>query len=436
MATTAAEASAGRVTPKLIFGRFRFWLFMVGLVVILTGLLFGYDQGVISGALQFIAKDFHLSTTLQEVVTSWVTLGALVGALLAGGLADRLGRQKAMVIGGVLFAMGALGESLAPGTWVLVVSRFVVGFGVGIASVAGPLYAAEMAPSSTRGRYVSSYQLAVTIGILLADISDAVLSSGGRWRLMLGLSVVPGVLLVLVSLVMPDTPRWYMRVGRRADAKACLAKTLGGDVPGRLGNIQRELSDSKDVGWKDVLAPGLRRALWVGIGLAVFQQVTGINTVIYYSDKIFGLAGFPLAGAFRILDHHPTTGGGPSVTGIVTLIAMVVYIASFAFSLGPVVWTLISEIFPNRIRGKAMAVATAFNWLAAFIVSASFLSIMNAIGAGATFLMFAVLCVIAFFWVRVKVPETKGKSLEQIQEAWAEHDKAHQAPKKPAYASD
>ena len=140
MATTAAEASAGQVTPKLIFGRFRFWLFMVGLVVILTGLLFGYDQRVISGALQFIAKDFHLSTTLQEVVTSWVTLGALVGALLAGGLADRLGRQKAMVIGGVLFAMGALGESLAPGTWVLVVSRFGFGFGFGvsIASVAGP----------------------------------------------------------------------------------------------------------------------------------------------------------------------------------------------------------------------------------------------------------------------------------------------------------
>jgi len=285
---------------------------------------------------------------------------------------------------------------------------------------------------------------------------------------------------------MPDTPRWYMRVGRRADAKACLAKTLGGDVDGRLGAIQRELSDSKDVGWKDVLAPGLRRALWVGIGLAVFQQITGINAVIYYSDKIFSLAGFTtphaqeiatiisvgvvnclatliaiafidkfgrkpllyaglvgmtvaliaLASAFRFLDHHPTSGGGPSVTGIVTLIAMVVYIASFAFSLGPVVWTLISEIFPNRIRGKAMAVATAFNWLFAFIVSASFLSVMNAIGAGATFLMFAVFCVIAFFWVRVKVPETKGKSLEQIQQAWAEHDKALQAPHEPAYTHD
>jgi len=486
MAATAA-GSVGQATPRLIFGRFRFWLFMVGVVVILTGLLFGYDQGVISGALGFIAKDLHLGTTLQEVVTSWVTLGALVGALLAGGLADRLGRQKAMVIGGVLFAVGALGESLTPGTWILVLSRFVVGFGVGVASVAGPLYAAEMAPSSTRGRYVSSYQLAVTIGILLADISDALLSSSGRWRVMLGFSIVPGVLLVLVALAMPDTPRWYMRVGRRADAKACLAKTIGGpDVDGRLDTIQSELSASKDVGWKDVFDPELRRALWVGIGLAVFQQVTGINAVIYYSDKIFKLAGFTtphgqtvativsvgvvnvlatliaiafidkfgrkpllyagligmtvalvaIAGAFAILDRHPTTGGGPSITGIVTLVAMVVYIASFALSLGPVVWTLISEIFPNRIRGKAMAVATAFNWLAAFIVSASFLSIMNAIGEPATFLLFAVLCVIAFFWVRVKVPETKGKSLEQIQAAWAEHDKARRAPRKPVYASD
>ena len=408
MATTAAEASAGQVTPKLIFGRFRFWLFMVGLVVILTGLLFGYDQGVISGALGLIAKNLHLSTTLQEVVTSWVTLGALVGALLAGGLADRLGRQKAMVIGGVLFAAGALGESLAPGTWVLVVSRFVVGFGVGIASVAGPLYAAEMAPSSTHGRYVSSYQLAVTIGILLADISDAVLSSGGRWRLMLGLSAVRKP-----AWPRPSAATWT--AGSATSSASCrTARTWGGKTcsppacDGPRGSASAWPSSSR--------SPGS----------------TPSSTTPARSRP----GRVPLAGAFRILDHHPTTGGGPSVTGIVTLIAMVVYIASFASSLGPVVWTLISEIFPNRIRGKAMGVATAFNWLAAFIVSASFLSIMNAIGAGATFLMFAVLCVIAFFWVRVKVPETKGKSLDQIQEAWAEHDKAHQAPKKPAYASD
>jgi sugar porter (SP) family MFS transporter len=481
MSTVTVEEAS----PKLIFGRFRFWLFMVGLVVILTGVLFGYDQGVISGALQFITKDFHLSTTLQEVVTSWVTLGALVGALIAGGLADRLGRQKAMVIGGILFAVGALGESLAPGTWILVISRFVVGFGVGIASVAGPLYAAEMAPSATRGRYVSSYQLAITIGILLADISDAALSSGGKWRLMLGLSIIPGVLLVLIAMAMPDTPRWYLRSGRRKEAKATLAKTLGGpDLDGRLDRMQAELAETSGVKWKDVFAPSLRRALWVGIGLAVFQQVTGINAVIYYSDKIFDFAGFTtphqqtvatiisvgvvnvlatliaiawvdkfgrkpllyagligmtvgvvaIAAAFAYLNRHPSTGGGVSVAGIVTLIAMIVYIASFAFSLGPVVWTLIAEIFPNRIRGKAMAVCTAFNWGAAFIVSATFLSVMNAIGESTTFLIFGALCVITFFWVKAKVPETKGKTLEQIQAAWAEHDEARQAgPKEPAY---
>jgi sugar porter (SP) family MFS transporter len=243
--------------------------------------------------LSFIAADFNLSTTLQEVVTSWVTLGALVGALLAGGLADQLGRQRTMVVAGILFAIGALGESLAPGTVVLVISRFVLGFGVGVASVAGPLYAAEMAPKRTRGRFVSSYQLAITIGILLADIVDAVFSSSGAWRVMLGLSIVPGVLLVLVAAIMPDTPRWLMKVGRRSDAKASLAKTLGGpNIDGQLDKIAQELAATTEASWGEVFAPAVRRALWVGVGLAVFQQVTGINAVIYYSDKIFALAGF------------------------------------------------------------------------------------------------------------------------------------------------
>jgi MFS transporter, SP family, galactose:H+ symporter len=484
MAQIPDQAPQAPQAPKTIFGKWRFWLFMVGLVVVLTGLLFGYDQGVISGALQFIAKSFHLSTTLQEIVTSWVTLGALAGALIAGWLADKLGRQRALWTSGFVFAVGASGESLAHSTWFLVVARLVVGFGVGLASVTGPLYAAEMAPSKTRGRYVSYYQLAVTIGILGADIADAALSSSGAWRWMLGLSVVPGVLLVVVSLFMPDTPRWYLRVGRRAEARASLAKTLGGpDLDGRLDEMQREMAETEHVGWKDVFAPALRRALGVGIGLAVFQQVTGINAVIYYSDKIFKEAGFvtphqqttatiiavgavnclatlvavawidkfgrkpllsigligmtvallAMATAFASLNRYQNGGVVPSVAGIVTLIAMVVYIASFAFSLGPVVWTLISEIFPNRVRGKAMAVATAFNWAACFAVSMSFLSLVNAIGQAATFFVFATLSIVAWFWVRVKVPETKGKTLEQIEEAWGEHDKERNAAKEAAY---
>jgi sugar porter (SP) family MFS transporter len=471
----------------LLFGRFRTWLVMVAVVVILAGMLFGYDQGVISGALGGMTASFNLSTVMQEVVTSLVTLGALVGALLGGGLADRLGRTRTLVVAGVLFAAGAFGESLAGTTAVLTVSRFVVGFGVGIASVAAPLYAAEMAPQQTRGRYVSSYQLAITIGILLADIVDAVLSDDSRWRLMLGLSIVPGVILVLVSLIMPDSPRWLMKVRRRDEARAALVKTQGGPkVEERLDAIEDDLTSRPEAGWRDVFAPALRRALWVGVGLAVFQQVTGINAVIYYSDKIFGFAGFTtpeqqthatliavglvnvlatlialawvdkfgrkplllaglvgmtvglvsIAAAFAFLDENPTTGGGASVVGIVTLIAMVVYIASFAFSLGPVVWTMIAEIFPSQVRGKAVAVSAAVNWGAAFIVSATFLSLIDAIGEVATFLLFAVLCVVAFIWIKAKVPETKGKSLEQIQDAWAEHDEAKQAPRSGQMAVD
>jgi sugar porter (SP) family MFS transporter len=459
---------------------------MVAVVVILNGLLFGYDQGVISGALSFVARDLHLGTTLQEIVTSWVTLGALFGALVAGDLADRFGRQKAMLVGAVLFALGALGSSLAPGTAVLVISRFVIGFGVGVASLAGPLYAAEMAPASIRGRFVSTYQLALTGGILLAYIADFALSSSGRWRVMLGLAIIPGVLLLVVALGMPDTPRWYLRHGRRAEAKATLAKTIGcDDVDRRLDTMQAQLAKTMGVKWKDVFAPNLRRALWVATGLAIFQQVTGINAVIYYADKIFGFAGFttphqqtiatilavgvvnvlatlialawidkfgrkPLlyAGligmtaallaigvAFAVLGHH-AAGGRPSVTGIVTLLATVVYIACFAFSLGPVVWTMISEIFPNRIRGKAIGVATAVNWGAAFIVTQFFLSIVNAIGTAAVFFIFAGLCVVTYFWVMVKVPETKGKTLEQIQTAFHEHDQHRQAKKMRVYATD
>jgi len=487
MTALADDVERGETRTPMLFGRFRTWLIMVGLVVILSGLLFGYDQGVIAGALDGITATFDLSTRMQEVVTSLVTLGALVGALLGGGLADKLGRTRTLVIAGVLFALGATGEAAAQSTGVLTVSRFVVGFGVGIASVAAPLYAAEMAPKQTRGRFVSSYQLAITIGILLADIVDAALSNDGRWRLMLGLSIVPGVVLILVAAIMPDSPRWLMKVGRRADARSALVKTQGGPkVEERLDAIADDLTSNPEAGWSQVFAPALRRALGVGVGLAIFQQVTGINAVIYYSDKIFALAGFTtpaqqthatliavglvnvlatlialawvdrfgrkpllfagligmtvglvaIAGAFAFLDKNPASGGGASVVGIVTLIAMVVYIASFAFSLGPVVWTMIAEIFPSQVRGKAVAVSAAANWGAAFIVSVTFLSLIDAIGEVATFLGFAVMCVIAFVWIKAKVPETKGKSLEEIQEAWAEHDERQGAPKTPTLDID
>jgi sugar porter (SP) family MFS transporter len=444
------------------------WLALVGLATILAGILFGYDQGVISGALPLITDEFNLSTTMQQVVTSWVTLGALSGALVAGGLADRLGRRKAMIMAGLLFLVGAVVQGTADDEWILVVGRLVVGFAVGVASVAAPLYAAEMAPAKTRGRYVSMYQLAITMGIFIAYLVDDFFTAQDRWRPMFLLAVIPGFLLAALMWFMPETPRWLVRAGRNDDAQDALEKVAPDtDAPAEVAAIADDLAHDEQASWKEVFAPTARKALYVGLGLAVFQQITGINAVIYYSNEIFKEAGFStaeeqakatlyaigavnvlatfiavayvdrfgrkpllraglvgmttsliaLGGAFMLFDENDPSGGGgsSSVVGTLTLVCMVVYIASFAFSLGPVVWTMISEIYPNRMRGKAVSVATAANWLAAFVVSMTFLSLLDALGGTLTFWLFAVLSIVAFVWIGKKVPETKGKELEEIE---------------------
>lgn len=470
MAATTQTAPSASGEPTKLFGHIRLWLALVGLVTILAGLLFGYDQGIISGALQFIQQDFGLSQLLTEVVTSWVTLGALVGALLAGGLADKLGRRLTLILAGALFLAGALLSGLAPGTAVLVLGRLVIGFGVGVASVAAPLYAAELAPAESRGRFVSSYQLAITIGILVAYIVDDILSSSGNWRLMLGGASVLGVVLMVFVLAMPESPRWLVRARRSDDAARVLDKVRGtAYTPDAMAALEAELAADEDqASWGEVFSHRLRKPLLVGFGLAVFQQITGINAIIYYADEIFAQAGFttpeqqaratlyavgvvnvlatfiaiayvdrfgrkPLlraglvgmfvslaavGGAFLAFDESATTAGGPSTVGIITVIGLVVFIASFAFSLGPVTWTMISEIFPTRVRGRAIAVATAANWGAAFLVAQFFLSLTDAISTTGTFWLFALFCAVAFVWIGRKVPETKGRSLEEIEAMW------------------
>lgn len=451
------------------------WLVLAFAVTMLSGVLFGYDQGVISGAISGMRKEFSLSSTMVEVVTSWVTLGALFGALVAGGLADRLGRRTAILLAAALFTVGALGEALAPGTAVLVAGRLVVGFGVGVASVAAPLYAAETAPTHLRGRFVSSYQLAITIGIFVAYAVDQALTNSSSWRMMLGVSAVPAVLLLIAAWPMRDTPRWYMKAGRRDDARGALQRIRPDSAPaaveGDLDAIQGALDTDEKASWGEVFSPALRRPLTIAIGLAVFQQITGINAIIYYANEIFADAGFstpadqaaattwaiggvnvvatfiaiayidrfgrkPLLQAglvgmglsltvvgisFLFLDHGgtPPPGAPPpeaSYAGIFTLVALVVFIASFAFSLGPVTWTVINEIFPNRVRGRAVSVATAVNWFSAWVVSQFFLSLIDAIGSSATFWLFAAFSAIAFVWIWRSVPETRGHSLEEIEE--------------------
>jgi sugar porter (SP) family MFS transporter len=473
MATSTQPAGrAAPAGPPRLFGRYRFWLIMVGLTTLVAGLLFGYDQGVISGALPLITAHFDLSATMSEVVTSWVTLGALVGALVAGVLADNLGRRRTLMLAGLLFMFGAAIEAFAPSTAVLVVGRFVVGFGVGVASVAAPLYAAEMAPAATRGRFVSLYQLAITIGILVADIVDDLLTGAGNWRLMLGLAIVPGFILIVLVWRVPESPRWLVRVGRRHDAESALRLVEEpADIEPHLRAVESEVAQDQDqASWGELFAAKMRRPLMVGIGLSVFQQITGINAIIYYSSEIFAKAGFTtpqqqaratlyavgvvnvlatliavayvdrfgrrpllLAGlvgmtvsclgvgiAFIAFDETATA-VGPSTVGLLTVLCVVVFIASFAFSLGPVVWTVINEIYPSRVRGRAVALATAANWGAAFLVSEFFLTIVDAIGTAGAFFLFALASVIGYVWIHRNVPETKGLSLEQVTELF-DHD--------------
>jgi MFS transporter, SP family, galactose:H+ symporter len=445
------------------------WLLVVLVVVLFSGGLFGYDQGVISGALHGIKARFLLSPLVIEIVTSWVTLGALFGALGGGELADRIGRKPTVLIAGALFTAGSLVQALAPVTLVLVAGRLIVGAGVGVAAVAAPLYAAELAPTIWRGRFVSAYQLAITVGIFLAYLVDGWLSKDDSWRLMLGASTVPGLMLFVVALAAPESPRWLMKMDRRADAGMQIRKIRPGvNFKPRLDAIESGLrQEAGGASWREVFRREWRRPLLIGIGLAVFQQITGINAIIYYADQIFAAAGFIsqssqttvttwaiggvnvlatliavatidrlgrrkllLAGligmaaslsAVGIAFQFISAGSAatePSAAGIVTLCALVGFIVCFAFSMGPVTWAVINEIFPGHIRGRAVAVATAVNWGAAFLVSQSFLSLTGAMGNSLTFGLFALFCAVAWVWIFFRVPETNGQSLEQIQQIW------------------
>lgn len=473
MAGTRTSSSAGRPVDSGAETLTGPLLVVLGVVVV-AGLLFGYDQGVISGALDGIKRHFTLSSILVEVVTSWVTLGALGGSLLGGYLADHYGRRRAVLIAGLLFILGALLQSLAPNIPLLVLGRLVVGFGVGVAAVAAPLYGSELAPTAHRGRFVAAYQLAITIGIFLAYLVNAGLAESDSWRWMLGISVVPGVLLILIGALGVESPRWLVKMNRRDEARAALDKVWpGNDGAARLAAIEHTLDEEAGgTSWRDVFNPAWRRPLTIALGLAIFQQITGINAIIYYADQIFAAAGFStpamqttattwavggvnvaatfiaiafidklgrrpllLAGlvgmgvallvvgiAFLSIGGQPVadgqTSGDPTTAGIVTLIALIVFIISFAFSLGPVTWTVINEIFPGQVRGRAVAVATAVNWGSAFLVSQFFLTLIGGIGTSATFWLFAFFCAVGWIWIYRTVPETKGRTLEEIERSW------------------
>lgn len=430
-------------------------------VTALGGLLFGYDTGVVSGALLFLQKDFGtLGAFQRELVTATLLIGAAVGALVAGRLADRIGRRMTVLITAAVFIVGVLGASLAPVFAFLVVTRFVIGLAVGSASMVVPMYIGEIAPPRYRGALVSFNQLAITSGILVSYLIDYGLASSQNWRLMFGLAAIPAALLFIGMLTQSESPQWLVAQDRTDEARAVLTRYRAADeVDDEMDALAHNVEQSQEeVGVRSLLAPKLRGLLWVGVLMAVFQQVTGINTVIYYAPTLLKTAGFGSSSALlanvvngavnvgmtivaiklldrvgrRVLLLSGTAGmvvgmlvvaltfaiGGDHLHGggaVVAIVGLLVYTGSFAIGLGPVFWLMISEIYPSKVRASAMSVATIANWLANFVVTISFLTLLSWISNAGTFFLFAGLTVVALLYFAVRVPETKGRQLGDVQ---------------------
>src|ERR1700760_613383 len=426
-------------------------------ITALGGLLFGYDTGVVSGALLFLKKDFGgLSSFQQELVTSLLLVGAVVGALGGGRLAARIGRRITVLITAVVFIVGVLLVAFTPTFPVLLIARIIIGFAVGSASTVVPLYIGEVVPPRVRGGLVSLNQLAITGGILVSYLIDYGLSDSANWRLMFGLAALPSVGLFIGMLFQQESPAWLIRQNRIDQARTVLRRVRAEeDIDQEIREVQ-EVSQ-KEGSYRDLISPRVRPLVFVGVLLAVFQQITGINTVIYYAPTLLQGAGLGnnaalLANvvngvvnvgmtivAIWLLDkvgRRPlllsgTAGmavgmvivgcafiGGSDLKGALAYVAiagLLIYTGSFAIGLGPVFWLLIAEIYPLRIRGAAMSVASMANWGANFVVTVSFLTLLSAIsGVGVFFLFgFLTLVALAYFWK--KVPETKGRSLQEIE---------------------
>jgi SP family sugar:H+ symporter-like MFS transporter len=425
----------------------------------LGGLLFGYDTGVIAGAILFINEDLGLSPFTSGLVVSSLLVGAMIGAAFAGPIADATGRRKLVLVAAIIFAIGAIGAALATSAGLLILFRFVLGLAVGAASLIVPLYLAEVAPTEIRGAVASLNQLMIVTGILVAYIANSALAGAEAWRWMIALAVIPSLLLFLGMLFMPETPRWLVSKDRDVEAREVLRRTRDETA------VEAEMSDIKRVegqeegGLGELLASWVRPALLVGMGLAIFQQIIGINTIIYYApttltnvgfgnsaailanagigvinvtmtlvairfiDRVgrkplllLGAAGMALSlailGLTSLLLPEPS---GVSLVGIITLVCLALFIAAFAVSWGPIVWVMLGEIFPLKVRGSAMAVATVLLWGANFVVSLSFPVLLEALGIGWLFLGYSLIGLVALFFVRSFVTETKGRSLEKIE---------------------
>lgn len=434
------------------------FLWRVSLIAGLGGILYGFDMGIIAAALIFVRESFSLGTRMEEVVVSVVLVGAIVGALVGGSIADRIGRRTTLLWGGGIFLVGSLLAPASPNVGTLIVARALLGVAVGFTSVTAPVYVSELAPPQSRGMLIGLYQFALTVGIVLADLAGYWLAEQHAWRLMFGLGAVPAALFVLLLLVLPESPRWLYAHNRVAEAQSVLSN-LTDEAGAKLliDDICTALKIRVEKRWSALWSPAVRYSLLIAVGFTVLQQITGINTIIYYGPRIFSLAGitsnksaifatlliaitnmlatiialvlvdragrkpllyvgisgmtvslFLLAYSF----HNPAAlGAGP---GVIATICLMVYIVCFAFSMGPIAWILVSEVFPLQLRGRGVAAASIGSGAANFIVSITFLSLIQAVGNALTFVIYGVFCIITLLFVFFIVPETKGRALERI----------------------
>ena len=428
----------------------------------MAGLIFGLDLGLISGALPFISEQFTLSSRLQEWVVSTMMLGAALGAISTGWISFKIGRKYTLLAGASLFMVGSLSSAFAPNVEVLLVSRVLLGFAVGIASYVAPLYLSEMSQKEDRGRLISMYQLMVTLGILVAFISDTIFSYGGHWRWMLGVISIPALLLLTAVFGLPDSPRWLASKGKFSKAKDILKMLNASEekAEDEMDEIKESLK-VKQEGWGLFRAnKNVRRAVYLGMLLQAMQQFTGMNIILYYAPKIFKLAGFQtteqqmiatvICGVTNVLatfiamktvdnsGRKPILKIGFSVIALgtfllgvclfmidagfsaawISFVAVAVTlltIAGFAMSAGPVVWILCSEIQPLKSRDFGIACSTTMNWICNMIIGATFLTMLNNLGTASTFWVYTGLNILFVILTIFFIPETKGVSLEKIE---------------------
>ncbi len=466
---TATQTETSALQAEYNYG----YVWLISMVAAMGGLLFGWDWVVIGGAKPFFQRYFELTSEAQiGWANSCALVGCLVGALIAGALSDRFGRKRLLVAAALLFAVTSLGNALAGNFTIFIAWRMLGGIAIGLASNLSPMYIAEIAPAQIRGRLVAINQLTIVVGILLAQyinwflvrnlpqgatddfIRNSWFGQQG-WRWMFGLTAAPSLLFFFGMLGVPESPRWLAKNGRPQDARGILTK-IGGEnyAVAAVEEIESTLAkeEAQHVRFSDLLEPGMRKVLTLGIVLAVFQQWCGINVIFNYAEEIFRAAGYDISSvlkniawtgsvnlAFTFVALGVVDRGGRRplmlfgsaglaviytimgfcfrghVTGLPVLLLVLAAIGCYAMSLAPVTWVVISEIFPNRIRGAAMAVAVSSLWVACFILTLTFPILNGWLGSAGTFWLYAAICVFGFIFIKLKLPETKGKSLEQIE---------------------